>query len=111
MGPAVTTAVSSQLRTPPRTAPGPGDVSLGTGWHRLRLEPLKKDASKIVVMIDGMIGGTITEVAGEMIAAVIAIAAMTAETTEEMIGVNLMMIRLPLRAKERGTTIEMITCR
>ena len=54
-----------------------------------------------------------------MIAAVIATATMIAETTEEMISVNLMMIaemlprdsrlRLPLRAKEQGTTIEMTT--
>ena len=66
-----------------------------------------------------MISGTITEEAGAMIAAVIAIAAMTAETIEEMIRVNLMTIakmllcdsrlRLPLRAKEQGTTIEMTT--
>ena len=77
------------------------------------------DASKIVVMIDGMIGETIAEVAGEMIAAVIATAAMIAKTTEEMIGMNLTMIaetllrisrlRLPLRAKEQETTIEMTT--
>ena len=67
------------------------------------------DASKIVVMIDGTIGETIAEVAGEMTAAVTATAAMIAETTEEMIAVNLMMIaktllrvsrhRLPLRVK------------
>ena len=75
------------------------------------------DASKIVVMT----GETTVEVAGEMIAMVIATAAMIAATTEGMIGVNLMRIaemlprvsrlRLPLRAKERGTTIEMITRR
>ena len=120
MGPAVTTAVSSRLCTPPRTVPGPGEWSLGMGWHRLRLEPLKTDASKIVVMIDGMSGGTIAEEVGEMIAAVIAITVTIAETTEEMLGVNLMRIaetllcvsrpRLPLRAKEQGTTIEMATC-
>ena len=68
MGPAVTTTVSSRLRTPPGTAPGPSEWSLGTGWHRLRLEPLKMDVSKIVVMIDGMNGETIAEVAGVMIA-------------------------------------------
>ena len=66
-----------------------------------------------------MISGTIAEAAGVMITAVIAIVTMTAETTEEMIGVNLMTIaemllcdsrlRLPLRAKEQGTTIEMTT--
>ena len=79
------------------------------------------DASKIIVMTDRMIGKTTVEVACEMTAAVLATAAMIAVTTEEMIGVNLMRIaetlprvsrlRLPLRAKDRGTTIEMITRR
>ena len=70
-------------------------------------------------MIDGTNDEMIAEVAGEMIATVIATAAMIAKTTEEMIGVNLMMIaetlprdsrlRLPLQAKEQETTIEMTT--
>ena len=90
-------------------------------WPRSRLELLKTDVSEIIVMIDGTIGVTIAEVAGEMIAAVTTTATMIAETTEEMIGVNLMMIaemllcvsrlRLLLRAKEQETTIEMITRR
>ena len=93
-------------------------VSLGMGWHQLRLESPKMDASKIVVMIDGMIGETIAGAVGEMTAAVIATAAMIAETTEEMIGANPMTVkmplcvsrhRLPLRVKEQETTIEMIT--
>ena len=79
------------------------------------------DASKIVVMTGEMIGETTVEVVAEMTVAVIATAATIAVTTEEMIGMNLMRIaetlprvsrlRLPLRAKERGTTIGMITCR
>ena len=79
------------------------------------------DASKIVVMTGEMIGEMIAEAASEMTAAVIATAAMIAETTEEMTSANVMEIaemlprvsrlRLPLRAKERGTTIEMITHR
>ena len=65
-----------------------------------------------------MIGGMIAEVAGEMIAAVIATAVMITETTEEMIGESLMTVkmlpcasrhRLPLRAKEQETTTETIT--
>ena len=118
MGPAVTTAVSSQLRTPPRTVPGPGEWSKGMDWPRLRLEPLKMDVSKIVVTIDGMIGAMIGE-AGETTAAVTAITtAMIAETTEEMIGVNPMIaetprrascLRLPLRVKEQETMIETTT--
>ena len=78
------------------------------------------DASKIVVMIGGTVGETITVEAGEMTAAVITTAVMIAKTIEQMIGVNLMKIAetflrvswlwLPLRAKEQGTTIEMTTC-
>ena len=77
--------------------------------------------SETIAMIDGMIGLMIAEVADEMIIVLTATAAMITATTEEMIGVNLMRIaetlprvsrlRLPLRAKERGTTIEMITRR
>ena len=88
-------------------------------WPRSRLELLKTDVSEIVVMIGETIGVTIAEVAGEMIAAVTTTAAMIAETTEEMIGVNLMMIaetllrisrhRLPLQVKEQGPMIETIT--
>ena len=70
-------------------------------------------------MIDGTTGVMIAKVAGETIAAVTATAVMIAESIEEMISVNLMMIaemflcvsrlRLPLRAKEQGTMIEMTT--
>ena len=76
--------------------------------------PFKTGASKIVVMIDVTTGGTIAEVAGGMIAAVIATVATIAETTEEMTGTNpkeiaetllrVSRLRLPLRAKEQGTT-------
>ena len=89
------------------------------GSRRLRLEPLKMDAFKIVVMTGEMIGGTIVEVAGEMTAAVIATTTMIATTTEEMIGMNPMKItemflrvsrlRLPSKSKRLGTTTEMTT--
>ena len=98
MGPVVTIAVSSRLRTPPGTAPRPGVWLLEMGWPRLRVVPLKLGASKIIVMIDGMIGEMTVEAEGKMIAAVIATATTIAETTEEMIGVNPMKIaEMPLR--------------
>ena len=88
-------------------------------WPRSRLELLKTDVSEIVETIDGTTGVMIAEEAGEMIAVVTATAAMTAQTTKEMIGVNLMMMaemplrvsrhRLPLRVKEQETTIETTT--
>ena len=89
------------------------------GWPRLRLEPAKMGASKIVVMIDAMIGGMIAEGAGGMISVVIITAATTVETTEEMIGASQTGIvealprvsrpRLPLRAKEQGAMTGMTT--
>ena len=70
-------------------------------------------------MIDGTIGEMIAEVAGETTAAVTVTDMMITETTEEMIGVNLMMIaemllrvsrlRLPHRVKEQETMIAMTT--